>query len=93
MSFQLLDTLFKGHDIGSKSSKGVEEISLDELDRSKLKPENVPLLGRVATYLGMIGGSIILPLAIYGVIVSVLKRESVVYMYSPAGRLCVTGSR
>ena len=92
MSFQLFDTLLKGHDIGSKSSIGVDEISLDELDESKLKPENVPLLGRVARNLGVIGGSIILPLAIYGVIVSVLKRESVVYIYSPASRLCVTGS-
>ena len=87
MSFQLLDTPFKRHDIGSKSSIGVDDISLDELDRCKLKPEKVPLLEEVPTYLGIIGGSINLPVAIYGVIVTVLKRESVVYMYSPAGRL------
>lgn len=71
---------------------GVEEASLDELNRSKLKPEKVSLLDGLPSNLEVVGGKIMVLPAMYSVIVSVLKRESVVYIYSPAGRLWVTGS-
>lgn len=84
---------FRVHDIESRSSIGVDEVPLDELNRSKLKPEKEPLLERLPRSLGIFCGIISFPFAIYSVIYSVLKRESVVYIYSPAGRVWVTGSR
>ena len=84
---------FRVHDIESRSSVGVDEVPLDELNRSKLKPEKESLLERLLRSLGVAGGMISLPFAIYSVILSMLKRESVVYIYSPAGRLWVTVSR
>ena len=83
---------FRVHDVESRSSIGVDEVPLDELNKSKLKPEKEPLLERLPRSLGVSGGVTTFPFAIYSIMFSVLKRESVVYIYSPEGRLPVTGS-
>lgn len=81
------------HDAESRSSKGVDKWSPDELNKFKLTPETVLLLERLFMNLGVLGGVINFPLATYSIIISRLSRESVVYMYNPAGRLLVTGMR
>ena len=53
-----------GYDVESISSIGVEELPLDELDKSKLMPEIVSLAERLPRRPGTVGGMIVFPLAI-----------------------------
>lgn len=63
-SFFETQTGFSGsHDAESRSSIGVDEVSLDALNRFKLTPETESLLERLFTSLGSLGGVIIFPLA------------------------------
>ena len=60
---------------------------------SKLKSEAVSLLITLLAGLGMLGGVMAFPVVMYGVMISLLNRESVVYIYNPAGRLWLTTFR
>ena len=51
------------HDVESRSSIGVDEVSLDELNMSKLAAETESLLGILPEALGTLGGVINFPLA------------------------------
>ena len=71
--------LFSSHVSESGSDVGEDESPPDTSIRPKLKPE-VLLVFEESPRNTESGGVNILPSVIYGVIVSMLKRESVVYM-------------
>lgn len=72
--------LFKDHDIESRSKLGVEEVILDELRKSKFKVEIGPSLEELPRSVGRLGGVNQFPLTTYLFIISLLKREAVVYI-------------